>query len=320
VRDKIYLVSFLLGAGLLLFLGRNLLQGSVLVAWGLTFGGTAVVGILGVLLYRLQLELQASRHELARKEAELNFAHEVQQALFPRRLPSGAGLEFSTVCIPASGISGDYYDVLQLPDGRLIFAIADISGKGISAAILMANLQALLRTLAVASPSPAEVCRKLNNHLYQVTDAAKFATVFYAEWHPAERRLHYVNAGHNPPILLGSHNGQRLDQGGVPLGLFPDYEFKMGELVLQPMDMLVLYSDGITEAATKDGEEFGEARLEAVISDNRHAPVAEIRERVLQAVRNWSGKDPEDDMTLVIVRATKDAGMTLAARTAKEAR
>ena len=121
MRDKLYLIGFLLGAGLLLFLGRNLLQGSVLIAWSLTFGGTTGAGVLGVLLYRLQLQLKASRHELARKEVELKIALEVQRALFPREFPTGGGLEFSAICIPSAGISGDYYDVLQLTDGRQIF-------------------------------------------------------------------------------------------------------------------------------------------------------------------------------------------------------
>src|SRR5204862_6154762 len=132
--------------------------------------------VLLVALYRVQLELKSSRHQLARKEAELSFALEVQQALFPRQLPDQHGLEFSGICIPARGISGDYYDVMQLPDGRLVFAIADISGKGISAAILMANLQAVLRTLAAANLSPCEICSRLNLHLLQVTDESKFAT------------------------------------------------------------------------------------------------------------------------------------------------
>jgi phosphoserine phosphatase RsbU/P len=306
VRDKIYLVSLLLGAGFLLFLGRNMLPTSALITWGLTFGGTTTVAVLLVILYRIRLELQASRHELARKEAELNVALTVQKALFPRRLPSGKGLEFSAVCIPARGVSGDYYDILELADGRLIFAIADISGKGISAAILMANLQALLRALAATSKSPRDVCSGLNHHLYQVTNDATFATLFYAEWYPAERRLRYVNAGHNPPILLGSHQST-LTQGGIPLGIFASYDFEMGEVSLKSRDILILYSDGITEAGEIDGEEFGEERLEAAVAASRHKTVAEIKSGVLEAVRNWSGKEPEDDMTLVIVRATETA-------------
>ncbi len=302
-RDKVYLIGFLVGAGLLLFLGRGLVQGSALATWGLTFGATTAVAVLLVTLYRVQLELQASRRQLARKEAELSFALEVQQALFPRQLPDKNGLEFAAVCIPARGISGDYYDVMQFPDGRLVFAIADISGKGISAAILMANVQALLRTLSETGIPPAEVCKRLNHHLHQVTDASKFATFFYAEWNTANRSLRYVNAGHYAPVLLGSSRGRRLDEGGVPLGLFPCSEFQTGEVTLQPGDLLALYSDGITEAASKSGEEFGDDRLQNEIEKHAEKSLGEIQAGVLEAVHNWAGDEPEDDMTLLMVRA-----------------
>lgn len=302
-RDKVYLVGFLVGAGLLLFLGRGLVQGSALATWGLTFGATTAVAVLLVSLYRVQLELQASRRQLARKEAELSFALEVQQALFPRRLPRENGLEFAAVCIPARGISGDYYDVMQFPGGRLVFAIADISGKGISAAILMANVQALLRTLSETGIPPAEVCKRLNHHLHQVTDDSKFATFFYAEWSAAERRLSYVNAGHYAPVLLGSSRGRQLDEGGLPLGLFPSAEFQTGEITLQPGDLLALYSDGVTEAQSKSGEEFGDERLQAEIEKHSEKTLAQIQAGVLEAVRAWAGDELEDDMTLLMVRA-----------------
>ena len=302
-RDKIYLAGFLVGAGLLLFLGRGLVQGSALATWGLTFGATTAVAVLLVTLYRVQLELQSSRRQLARKEAELSFALEVQRALFPRHLPVSNGLEFGAVCIPARGISGDYYDVMQFPDGRLVFAIADISGKGISAAILMANVQALLRTLSETGIPPAEVCKRLNHHLHQVTDESKYATFFYAEWNTAERRLSYVNAGHYAPVLLGSLGGRQLDEGGFPLGLFPGSEFQTGEVSLQPGDLLALYSDGLTEAASKNGEEFGEQRLKVEIEKRSGESLAEIQAGVLEAVRKWAGDELEDDMTLLMVRA-----------------
>lgn len=305
VRDKIYLFSFLLLAGLVLYLGRGLLTRSAIVTWGLTFAGTTAAAVLGMALYRVQLELRVSRHELARKEAELNFALEVQRALFPRQLPSEGGLEFAAVCVPASGISGDYYDVLQLSDGRLVFAIGDISGKGISAAILMSNLHAVLRTLAEAGHSPGAVCSQLNRHLCQVTDATRFATFFYAEWNRAEHRLSYINAGHNVPILLNSSRGPRLEHGGPPLGLFLDSEFQVGQIVLQPGDIIVLYSDGITEAGARQGNEFGESRLESIVAAHRDRPLAEIQQQVLVAVRGWLGKEPDDDMTLLLVRATE---------------
>jgi sigma-B regulation protein RsbU (phosphoserine phosphatase) len=221
-------------------------------------------------------------------------------------LPSEDGLEFSAVCIPARGISGDYYDVMQFANGRLAFAIADISGKGISAAILMANVQALLRTLSETGIPPAEVCKRLNYHLHQVTDDSKFATFFYAEWSRDERVLSYVNAGHYAPVLLGSSRGRQLDEGGVPLGLFPCSEFKTGQVTLQLGDLLALYSDGITEATSKSGEEFGDGRLQAEIEKHSEKPLAEIQAAVLEAVRKWAGDELEDDMTLLVVRAIED--------------
>ena len=302
-RDKVYLVGFLVGAGLLLFLGRGLVQGSALATWGLTFGATTAVAVLLVSLYRVQLELQSSRRQLARKEAELSFALEVQQALFPRHLPECSGLEFAATCIPARGISGDYYDVMQFPDGRLVFAIADISGKGISAAILMANVQALLRTLSETGIPPAEVCRRLNHHLHQVTDASKFATFFYAEWNASERQLSYVNAGHYAPVLLGSLCGRQLSEGGFPLGMFSSSEFQTGTVTLVPGDLLALYSDGLTEAVSKKGEEFGDARLQTEIEKRSDKTLAEIQAGVLEAVRGWAGDELEDDLTLLMVRA-----------------
>ncbi len=305
MRDRIYLVGFLMGAGVLLYLGRDLLQQSELVTWTLTFSGTTAAGILGMSLYRVQLELRASQHALARKEAELNFARKVQEALFPRQFPGDAGLEFAGICVPASGISGDYYDVLPLSDGRLVFTIADISGKGISAAILMSNLHAVARTLAAAGGAPEEVCSQLNRHLHQVTDGSRFATFFYAEWDRDERRLRYVNAGHNAPILVAPLRGRRLGAGSPPLGIFRETKFQEDRVNFQPEDVLVLYSDGVTEARNDKGVEFGEARLEALVEGSRAEPLADIQQRILKAVLEWAGKELEDDMTLLLVRASR---------------
>jgi sigma-B regulation protein RsbU (phosphoserine phosphatase) len=303
MRDRIYLVVFLVGAGLLLYVGRGFIAMSTYATFGLTFAGTTAAAILGMVLYRVQLELRASRHELARKEAELNFALEVQQALFPKQFPAEAGLEFSAVCVPAGGIGGDYYDVLKRPDGRLAFVVADISGKGISAAILMSNVHAVLRTLFDAGHPAGELCSQLNRHLYRVTEGTKFATAFYAEWNEPNRCLTYVNAGHPAPILLGSLSDHLLQAGGPPLGIFPDIEFQTGRLLLQPGDMIVLYSDGITDAGENSGREFGEARLEATVKEHREEPLEEIQQHVLKTVRDWSGEEVEDDMTLLLVRA-----------------
>ena len=305
MRQKIYWIGAVAAA--LLYLGRGLLPGRLLLTWILAFAGITAVAVLLVSLYRVRLELRQSRHELTRKEAELSFANEVQRTLFPRRFPAGRGVEFAARCVPARGIGGDYYDVLELPEGRVGFAVADISGKGISAAILMANLQALLRTLAFRSRSLAELGASLNRHLHDVTEGSRFATLFYAEWHAARRELRYLNAGHNPPFLLGRARCHRLDEAGLPLGMFPEAEVRVGGASLEPGDLLVLYSDGITEKGTLYGPEFGEQRLEDVVSAHRGEPLEQIQQRVFAALDGWNDEEPEDDMTLVLVRATAPA-------------
>jgi sigma-B regulation protein RsbU (phosphoserine phosphatase) len=304
MRDKHYILVILAGAGVLLFLGRGLLRESALFSFGLTFAGTMAAGILGIALYRVQLELRASRQELAMKQAELNFALEVQLALFPREFPRDGGLEFSGICIPARGISGDYYDVIPLSAGRLGIAIADISGKGISAAILMSNLHAVLRTLAAGGCRPDEIGTRLNRHLHQVTQGARFATLFYAEWDASTRRLCYINAGHNAPILVGTNGVRRFPADTPPLGLFLSSEFIVQSVTLDAGALLVLFSDGVTDAGTGKGTEFGDAQLEALISAHSKKSLPEIQQQVLGTVERWAENDLEDDFTLLLARDT----------------
>jgi phosphoserine phosphatase RsbU/P len=303
MRDKLYLAGVLLVAGVLLYAGRDLLARSALVTWSLAFAGTTAAAVLGTTLYQVQSQLRASRRELARKEAELNFAREVQQALFPRQYPRDSGLEFSAVCVPAAGISGDYYDILELDDGRVVFAVADVSGKGLSAAILMSNVHAGLRILVQAGHPAGELCDQLNRHLCKFTEGHRFATLFYAEWSPPEKRLTFVNAGHTRSILIGRSGLRRLEVGGMPIGLLPTSSFESKHITLEPGDLVAVYSDGITEAGIFSAEPFGESRLEAVIAKHREKPLHEIQSQVLAAVRNWSGREPEDDITLLLAKA-----------------
>jgi sigma-B regulation protein RsbU (phosphoserine phosphatase) len=147
------------------------------------------------------------------------------------------------------------------------------------------------------------LCSQLNRHLYDVTQpAAKFATLFYGEWNGADRQLSYVNAGHPLPILLGSGRGRRLDRGGPPLGLFLDSEYQVGKIPLQTGDTIVVYSDGVTEAETPEGESLGESRLETLVVAHGEESLPEIQRVVLAAARDWSGKEIVDDMTLLLVR------------------
>jgi sigma-B regulation protein RsbU (phosphoserine phosphatase) len=302
MRDKIYIVVILAVAGLLLVAGRGLLRESTIFNFGLTFAGTMAVGILGIALYRVTLELRASRQELAMKQAELDFAMEVQLSLFPREFPRESGMEFSGVCIPARGVSGDYYDVIPLSGGRTGIAIADISGKGMSAAILMSNLQAVLRTLAASGMAPETIAERLNRHLHEVTQGGRFATMVYAEWDPASRRFSYVNAGHNAPIVVGANGVERLRATNTPLGILPDAEFRAEQCVLDPGSLLVLFSDGVTDAGMAQGREFGDAQLAALVKAHAARPLAEVQQQILGTVEKWTEHDFEDDFTLLLAR------------------
>lgn len=306
MKDNVYLAGFLLGATALFLFGWEQLPGSEIVTWAVTFGATTSVAVLAMALYRVQMQLKESRHELARQEAEIHFARQVQLALFPRRLPECEGLEFRALCKPARGASGDYYDVITVEHRGVIFALADISGKGVSAAMLMANLQALLRNVAESALSLNRICDKLNAHLYQVTESNRFSTLFLAEWRPEESCLTYVNAGHQLPILKGSVEGLKLDTGGPPLGLFEGVTYESGEIRLEEGDLMALFSDGLTEARSDRDEEFGEDRLEELIDLHQTAELAELEKRIISAITTWSRGNLEDDMTLMLVRACKE--------------
>lgn len=300
MSDRQYLSIFLLIAAALLFLGRDELPASNLLTWGLTFGVTTTAGVLIVALYRVQQQLHRSRHELARKDAEISFALQVQKALFPKDLSGLPGLEIAAVCLPAQGISGDYYEVLTRQDGAVVFALADISGKGVSAAILMANLQAFFRMLQETGEGPDQICNRLNRHLCEVTEANRFATLFVGEWRPSTRTLQYVNAGHEIPLVFGIDHEPR--DGGPPVGIFENVQYRSGSVQLPPGTLLVLYSDGVVEAFNPQDEEFGVDRLRRVVKGLREAPLEDIEAAVLRAVEDWSRGGREDDTTLMLVR------------------
>ncbi|HSR68436.1 MAG TPA: PP2C family protein-serine/threonine phosphatase [Acidobacteriota bacterium] len=302
MRDELLILPFLLTAAVLTYLGRDLWVGSAVAGQALTFAAVTGGALLVLLLARVRRDLRDSRLQLARKEAELNFAREVQKALFPKTYPQGRGLAFHGVCIPAQFISGDYFDVLELPDGRQVFALADISGKGVSAAILMANLQALLRREARNGERPDELCWRLNNHFWEVSPPASFATFFYAEWDPVGRRLHYVNAGHNRPMLFSGDKVKRLCEGGLPLGIFPESRYNTGSVELQRGDLLLVYSDGVSEAGFSR-EEFGTARIRQAVGQAGSRDPVQVIERILSEVRRFAEDDQHDDMTLLAVSA-----------------
>lgn len=285
---------------------------------------------------RARLSAEMAREEKLKRELEI--AQEVQARLFPQSVPHFATLDIAGVCLPAQGVAGDYYDFLPLAPGRLGIAIGDISGKGISAALLMANLQASLRSqAALAGDEVAKLLCTVNMLLYHSTDVNKYATLFYGTYDDASRRLTYVNAGHNAPLLvrgqsLGEPNGagsssarvihpaasgslalaaeletscgiQRLETGGMIIGAFESPAFQQETIHLASGDLIVAYTDGIIEAQSPEGEAFGEECLEQLVLQSTGSCASELVNVIIQAVSDFTrGADQHDDMTLVVMK------------------
>jgi sigma-B regulation protein RsbU (phosphoserine phosphatase) len=242
-----------------------------------------------------------------RLENEISIAREVQNQLFPRQLPSVPGVEIEAICKAARAVSGDYYDFIQLSPTQVAIAIADISGKGISAALLMASLQAALRSQMLApgseTLSASELVSRLNKHLVRNTGDDRFATFFIAIYDSAMRTLRYCNAGHLPTFLLCPAEALHLDKGGMVLGVIEDYPFEEGTVNVPPDALLIGYSDGLVEPENVYGEEFGIPRLEqAAIRVQAHTP-REVCDALMATVEEWAGTPEQaDDMTVIVAR------------------
>jgi sigma-B regulation protein RsbU (phosphoserine phosphatase) len=250
------------------------------------------------------VEEQRKRQRL---ENEISIAHEVQAQLFPRKLPAIPGVEIGAFCKPARGVSGDYYDFLQLGPTQLAIALADISGKGISAALLMASVQAALRSQILldgrAAAGAAAIVSGINRHLYLNTTEDRFATFFFAIYDSATRILHYTNAGHLPPLCIHENTVTRLETGGTVIGVFEDTSYEEGVAELKPGTVFVAFSDGLIEPENVYGEEFGTSRLQAVALRNRNASVSALVSALLDAPEEWAGSaEQADDMTVIVAR------------------
>jgi serine phosphatase RsbU (regulator of sigma subunit) len=255
--------------------------------------------------------MEAQRRALtAKQEAERRAAHEleiakhVQSRLFPQTLPPLATLEYAGVCIQARQVGGDYYDFLDLGQNRLGFVIADISGKGIAAALLMANLQANLRSLcAIAHQQPDHLLCSVNQLFCENTTDGAYATLFFAEYDDATRLLQYANCGHLPALLLRADDTvARLEATATVVGIFKKWECELGECQLAPGDILALYTDGITESFNATGEEFGEPRLlDSLRRHHAHSPQAALTS-IVDEVLHFSPQEQHDDITLILAK------------------
>lgn len=235
---------------------------------------------------------------------EMAIAKEVQSKLFPQRQPHLKTLEYAGACIQARAVGGDYYDYLDLGKGRLGLVVGDVAGKGIAAALLMANLQANLRSqYAMALDNLETLLKSVNKLFYQNTPLESFATLFFAEYRDDNRRLRYVNCGHLPPLLLRPDRTiVRLEANSTVLGMFEEWECSTAEVELHPGDTLVLYSDGVPEARSDEGEEFGEHRLAELLRGNAHLKAPALLKTLIESVKAFSGREQEDDITLVVAR------------------
>ena len=250
-------------------------------------------------------ELIEGQRERQRLENEVEIAREVQQQLFPHSIPKLPGLELAAICRPARVVSGDYYDFIQLGPSRVGIALADISGKGIFAALLMASLQAALRSTSGldAEAGSAEIVSLLNKHLFKNTSDDRYATLFYAVYDSDAKTLTYTNAGHLAPIYIEDGSIKALDQGGTVVGLFEDATYTECILPVRPGTLMVAFSDGLTEPESVYGEEFGMERLNTEVIRQRQASAARIAENLVSAAEQWAGTPEQaDDMTVVVAR------------------
>jgi predicted ester cyclase len=248
------------------------------------------------LLYRNALATARLEHELA-------IAAQIQQALLPAAQYSGADFEVAAASLPCRAIGGDFLDYYDLPTGAFGFALGDVSGKGPPAGLLAAKIQGILGACSRLPHTPSEMLARVNEELGRRSVESRFATLLYAML--CDGRLTYASAGHNPPLLVGRHDVRRLDQGGLILGAFPNASFDEETVPLDPGDVLVLFSDGITEALNPTGSEFGEERLLGCVRAHRESTPTILLQTVLASVREFIGSgEQSDDLTALILRYT----------------
>jgi phosphoserine phosphatase RsbU/P len=258
------------------------------------------------LLSTLRTQVEA-RHErrngAARESGEIAAASATQRGLLPQSIPSFPGYSISAAWRPAGAVSGDYLDLLRLDDTHLALCVADVIGKGVPAALLMSNVQAAVHALAADMLPTSELCSRINRIVAanMGSGSGKFITFFYGVLDSARGRFSYTNAGHCEPILV-RQNGDclRVNHGGVVLGVFPDWSYQEARVDLDPGDHLVLFTDGITEIANSDNEEFGETRLMDLLRSNRALDAEAMQKRVMAAIAEFSGGNFQDDATLIV--------------------
>lgn len=251
------------------------------------------------------------RIDKERMEEELSIAKSIQQGLLPDPIPEIKGVDLAAKTISSREVGGDYFDIAKTLDGNTILAIADVTGKGVPAALLMANLQSMLHVLLPVDITLSEATERINNLIFRNTPPDKFITFFWAKYLSTHKILRYVNAGHNPPLLLRNNRNEfeELSEGGLLLGAMESMmPYEQQDVQLNPNDLLVCYTDGVNEAMNDDNEEYGTDRLRKCIRKNRDKSSAEIMEAIIDEVTTFSSQKLFDDLTLLIIKANPPTG------------
>ena len=250
-------------------------------------------------------EALASRDKLVALQNELDVASQMQQSILPTAFPSNPGYQVFANMEPARNVGGDFYDILPLEDGSVGLAIADVSDKGVPAALFMMSSRTLMKGAAIGSENVGQVLSEVNDLLNEDNDAAMFVTVLYAVYDPKTNALSYASGGHDPPLIVRSDGSSVLAPSthGVALGVAPGIEYGYHEMSLEPGDTVVLFTDGVTEAMNADNEQFGIERLREVFVGNPPADSEEANRAVFEAVRDFAGDTPQsDDITCLTLR------------------
>jgi len=285
----------------------------LLTSWKFPFIATVTFGIACQIYIVTKCRLELRNRELEEtvesdiaerelQEEELNRAREIQQALLPKEIPQIEGFEIAGTWEPARIVGGDYFDVIRLSEKKLGICIADVVGKGVPAALFMANVQATVRAYASESASPAWLCARVNSVVCANIAAEKFVTLFYGVLDAEQKTIKYASAGHPRPILKNaSGRVTQLDNGCAVLGVFPTWKYEDSIVQLAPGDQLVLFTDGITEAAKADGEQFGEEGLIQVVKRLADEPPSKLNAELLTEVKSFCDSHLQDDATLITI-------------------
>ena len=256
-------------------------------------------------------EALESRDKLVALQNELGVASKIQQSILPTRFPDKPGCRMFANMKPARNVGGDFFDVIYLADGRIGIAIADVSDKGVPAALFMMSCRTLIKGAAIGKTDPGEVLHEVNQLLQEDNDAAMFVTVFYGVYDPDSRRFHYANGGHNSPLVVHA-DGSSAElplTGGIALGLIPDLDYDNKSVTLAPGDLIVMYTDGVTEAFDEEGNQFGTKRLQEVFAGAEPTDVQAANRSVFEAVEKFAGDTPQsDDITCVTLLHGSDGG------------